>query len=165
MDHAILTYCKCTSHHRICRYWWMYVQQRYIYTVIRFLWVSSKFGTCTIVSVYGTLVEDKMRRFKGECAYFSFSKCHLYTHDGANANFSTNSHETDNSVCTYQHVGWSLKSRNLLFSDQESTWKSYIQVNILILTQAWTWLKKSPPPPCHFHEGDCRLCSWGHCTL
>jgi hypothetical protein len=29
----------------------------------------------------GTLVEDKMRRFNGECAHFSFSKCHIYTHD------------------------------------------------------------------------------------
>jgi hypothetical protein len=50
------------------------------------------------VSVYGTLVEDKMRRFKGECAHFSFSKCYIYTHDVASANFSTNSHETDNSA-------------------------------------------------------------------
>ncbi len=48
--------------------------------------------------VYGTLVEDKMRRFKGECAHFIFSKCPIYTHDGASANFSTNSQETDNSV-------------------------------------------------------------------
>jgi hypothetical protein len=32
------------------------------------------FGTCTIVSLNRTLVEDKMRRFKGECAHFSFSK-------------------------------------------------------------------------------------------
>ena len=48
--------------------------------------------------VYGTLVEDKMRRFKGECAHFSFSKSPIYTHDGASANFSTNSHETDNSA-------------------------------------------------------------------
>jgi hypothetical protein len=70
-----------------------------VYTVIRFLWVISKSGTCTVgVSVYGTLVEDKMRRFKGECAHFSFSKCHIYTRDGASANFSTNSNETDNSV-------------------------------------------------------------------
>ena len=50
------------------------------------------------MSVYGILVEDKMRRFKGECAHFSFSKCHMYTHDGASANFSTNSYETDNSA-------------------------------------------------------------------
>ncbi len=47
------------------------------------------------MSVYETLVEDKMRRFKGECAQFSFSKCHTYTHDGASANFGTNSHEAD----------------------------------------------------------------------
>jgi hypothetical protein len=70
----------------------------YSYTVNRFLRVSSKFGTCTVVRVYGTLVEDKMRKFKGECAHFSFSKCPIYTHDGASANFSTNSHERDNSV-------------------------------------------------------------------
>ncbi len=50
------------------------------------------------MSVYGTLFEDKMRRFKGECAHFSFSKCHIYTHDGASANLSTNSRETDNSA-------------------------------------------------------------------
>ncbi len=48
--------------------------------------------------VNGTLVEDKMRRFKGECAHFSFNKCPIYTHDGASAKFSTNSDETDNSV-------------------------------------------------------------------
>jgi hypothetical protein len=70
----------------------------YACTVIRFLRVSSKFGTCTVVSVYGTLVENKMRRFKGECANFIFSKCHTYTYDGASANFSTNSHKTDDSV-------------------------------------------------------------------
>ena len=34
-------------------------------TVIRFGRVSAKFGTCTVVSVNGTLVEDIMRRFKG----------------------------------------------------------------------------------------------------
>ncbi len=74
------------------------------YTVIRFLWVRSKFGTCTVVSVYGTctLVEDKIRRLQGECAHFSFSKCHIYTHDGASANLSTNLHETDNSVLSGQ---------------------------------------------------------------
>ncbi len=71
-------------------------------TVIRFVWVSAKFGTCTVVSVNGTLVEDKMRRFKGEGAQFSFNKCPIDTHDGASAKFkfSTNSHETDNSVYT-----------------------------------------------------------------
>ncbi len=56
------------------------------------------------MSVNGTLVEDKMRRFKGECAYFSFNKCPIYTHDGASAKFSTNSHETDNSVVLEQQM-------------------------------------------------------------
>jgi hypothetical protein len=60
-----------------------------IHTVIRFLWVSAKFGTCTVASVNGTQVEDKMRRFKSKCAHFSFNKCPIYTHDGASAKFST----------------------------------------------------------------------------
>ncbi len=46
----------------------------------------------------GTLVEDKMCRFKSECAHFNFNKRPVYTHDGAREKFSTNSHETDNSV-------------------------------------------------------------------
>jgi hypothetical protein len=50
------------------------------------------------MSVNGTLVEDKMRKFKGECAHFSFTKCPIYAHDGASAKFSTNLQETGNSV-------------------------------------------------------------------
>jgi hypothetical protein len=50
------------------------------------------------VSINGTLVEDKMRRFKGECPHFSFNKCPIYTHDGAGAELSTNSREMDNSA-------------------------------------------------------------------
>jgi hypothetical protein len=53
------------------------------------------------VSVNGTLIEDKMRRFKGKYAHFSFNKCPIYTHGSASAKFSTNSHETDNSVASY----------------------------------------------------------------
>ncbi len=68
------------------------------YTVIRFVSVSAKVGTCTVVMVNGTLAKDKMRRFKGECAHFNFNKCPIYTHDGASAKFSTISHQTDNSV-------------------------------------------------------------------
>ncbi len=52
---------------------------------------------CTVERVNGTLVDDKMSRFKGECKHFSFNKCPIYTHDGANAKFSTNSQEMDNS--------------------------------------------------------------------
>jgi hypothetical protein len=50
------------------------------------------------VRVNGTLVEDKMRGFKGECEHFRFNKSPIYTHDGASAKFSTNSQEMDNSV-------------------------------------------------------------------
>jgi hypothetical protein len=67
-------------------------------TVIRFVCVSAKFGTCTVVSIYGTLVEDKMCTFTLESTHFIFNKCPIYTHDGASAKFSTNSYETDNSV-------------------------------------------------------------------
>ncbi len=50
------------------------------------------------MSENGTLVEDKMRRFKGEYAHFSFNKCSIYTHDGASAKFRTNSQKTDNNA-------------------------------------------------------------------
>jgi hypothetical protein len=39
-----------------------------------------------------------MRRFKGEFAHLSFNVCPIYTHDGASAKCSTNSH--DNSAPT-----------------------------------------------------------------
>jgi hypothetical protein len=68
------------------------------FTVIHFVWVSAKFGTCTVMSVNGTIVEDKMRGFKGECAHVSFNKCPIYTQDSASVKFGINSHETDNSV-------------------------------------------------------------------
>jgi hypothetical protein len=47
--------------------------------------VSAKFGTCTVVSVNGTLVEDIMRRFKGECAHLAsisvpFTLTTIFTH-------------------------------------------------------------------------------------
>ncbi len=79
---------------------WVISQKRKILncTVVRFLWVTTKFDTCTVVSVNGSQVEDKMHSFKGDCAQFSLNRCPIYTHDGANAKFSTNSKETDNSV-------------------------------------------------------------------
>jgi hypothetical protein len=70
-------------------------------TVIRFVWVSAKFGTCTVVSVNGTLIEAKICTFTLESTHFLFNKCPIYTHDGASAKLSDNSHETDYSVyCT-----------------------------------------------------------------
>ncbi len=58
----------------------------------------SVFATCTIVSVNGTHVEDKMCPFTLESKHFIFNKCPIYTHDSASAKFSTNSQETDYSV-------------------------------------------------------------------
>ncbi len=68
------------------------------YTVIRFVWISVKFGTCTVVDVNWTLVEAKMFTFSLDSTNFIFNKCPIYTYDGASAKFSTNSHETDYSV-------------------------------------------------------------------
>ncbi len=66
------------------------------------------------MSVNGTLVEDKMRRFKDERAHFSFNKCPIYTHNGASAKFGTNSHETDNSAYSGLHVMMSHVSQIIL---------------------------------------------------
>jgi hypothetical protein len=73
-----------------------YHEDFYSRTVNYFVRVSAKYGNCTVVvNTNGTFVQDKMRRFKGECAHFRFNKCPIYTRDGANTKFSTISHETD----------------------------------------------------------------------
>ncbi len=46
-----------------------------LHTVIRFVWVGAKFGTCTVESVNGALVPYKMCIFTLESAYFIFNKC------------------------------------------------------------------------------------------
>ena len=69
-----------------------------MHRIIRFVSTCAKFGICTVVGLIGTLVEDKMPTFWGECEHFSFNKCPIYNHNGASAKFKTNSHETDNSA-------------------------------------------------------------------
>jgi hypothetical protein len=60
------------------------------YTVIRFLYIrSAKFGICTVVGINGTLFEAIIRTWDIQCAYFSFSKRAIQTHDCAKAEFST----------------------------------------------------------------------------
>jgi hypothetical protein len=44
-----------------------------LHTVIRFVSTGAKFGIYTVVGLHGTLVEDKMRTFKGDCKHFSFT--------------------------------------------------------------------------------------------
>jgi hypothetical protein len=80
------------------------------YTVIRFISITVVLHLALHrreYTVNRTLVEEKMRRFKGECAHFSFNQCPIYAHDGASAKFSTNSRETDNSAvpldCLFEH--------------------------------------------------------------
>jgi hypothetical protein len=68
------------------------------------------------VRVNGTLVEDKMRRFKGECEHFSFKKCPIYTHDGACAKFTTNSQEMDNSVENEKLTNFKVEKKRKYFS-------------------------------------------------
>jgi hypothetical protein len=47
------------------------------------------------VCINGTLVEAKKFTFTLESTHFIFKKCHIDTHDGASAKFSTNSQEKD----------------------------------------------------------------------
>jgi hypothetical protein len=58
--------------------WHMDFSRRHI--VIRFMWVSAKFGTCTVVvSVNGTLVEAKMCTSTFESTHLIFTKCPIYS--------------------------------------------------------------------------------------
>ncbi len=65
--------------------------------VIRFLWISAKFVTC---KVKRTLVEAKIVHINSwmYCTHFIFNTCLIYTHYGASAKLSTNSHDTNYSV-------------------------------------------------------------------
>jgi hypothetical protein len=127
-------------------------------TVIRFVCVRAKFSLCIVVSVNWILVEDKMRRIKGECAHFSFNKCPISTHDGASDKCSTNAHETDNSVrltlgraflCSlissvyHDTDGWMLLVRRKLPRDRE---KSSGQANILNICAIWAMDRTSAQP-------------------
>jgi hypothetical protein len=64
------------------------IRAKLTYTVIRFFSASAKFGTCTVENINGTLVEDKMRAFKGKCAHFSLNKGPFYTDESASAKFT-----------------------------------------------------------------------------
>jgi hypothetical protein len=72
------------------------------HTVMRFVRVSTKLGNCTVVSVNVTPVEEKMCTFiplnQRILSLTSAPYTVLYTHDGASAKFSTNSHGTDYSA-------------------------------------------------------------------
>ncbi len=56
------------------------------------------------MSVNGTHVEAKLCTFTLESTHFVFILCPIYTHDGASANFSTNSQETAYSVRNYNQA-------------------------------------------------------------
>ncbi len=69
------------------------------------------------MSVNGALVEAKMCTFTREPTHFVFNKCPIYTYNGANAKFSTNSHETDYSVVvsgSYQIISLCAESIQLM---------------------------------------------------
>ncbi len=105
-----------------------------------------------------------MRWFKGECSHFSCSKCPIYTHDGASANFSTNSHETDNNkewtslttVWASTIQDWTSISPVSLHDPRVDLYKS----SVSLMIQEWTsispvwastiksgplWLQCEPP--------------------
>jgi hypothetical protein len=50
----------------------------YVRTEIRFVWVRAKFDACTVVSINGTIVEDKMCTFTLESTHFIFNNCPIY---------------------------------------------------------------------------------------
>ncbi len=70
-------------------------------------------------------------------AYFSFNKCPIQTHDGANSKFSTNRDETDYSVC---------------FATDSLASKFFLKFHILdtksrYLAEAYTFCTSPAPPP------------------
>ncbi len=75
--------------------------------------VCAKFGTCTVVSVKGTLVEAKMCTSTLEFTHFIFNKCAIYTHDGARVpNLGlTLSHTKRITVCLMVWIAALVKSR------------------------------------------------------
>ncbi len=84
------------------------------HTVIRFVWISAIFGTCTVVSVNKTLVEAKICTFTLDSTHFIFNKWPIYTYDGASAKFSTNSQDTDYSAGEgwFSKKNWIKKSHD-----------------------------------------------------
>ncbi len=96
-------------------------------TVIRFLRVIAIFSTCTVVCVNGTLVEAKMSTFTIESTHFVFNKCPIYTHDGASAKFSTNSHETDYSASLCDPLVYTVDWLNLTLQCAAASLSTCIQ--------------------------------------
>jgi hypothetical protein len=73
--------------------------------------ISAQFGTCTAVGLNGTLVEAKMFTFTLDCKHFIFNKFPSYTHDGANAKFSTTDKQQYISKRNYEITVVILKMR------------------------------------------------------
>ncbi len=81
--------------------WYLFIGNTY--RIMQYVCGCREFGTWTVVSVKGTLVEAKLCTFTLESKHFIFKKCPSYIHDGASAKFSTNWDETDYSAtrCKY----------------------------------------------------------------
>ncbi len=77
---------------------WVLVQSC---TTVRFVSFNAKFDICTVVAPNEKLLEAKIRTWDQlgtlECAYsnFSFKKCAISIHEGANAKLSIKWDETD----------------------------------------------------------------------
>ncbi len=65
-------------------------------TVIHFVSISAKFSR--VEGHMGHLLKLIHAHSSSQSAYFSFNKCPIYTHNGANDTFSTNWYETDYSA-------------------------------------------------------------------
>ncbi len=86
------------------------------------------------MSVNGTLVEAKWCTLTTEPTHFIFDKCSIYTHDGASAKFSTNSHETD-LQCSCIHDQLTVKTQAFSF---------HLKVKTLIRMETfWKQIRKT----------------------
>ncbi len=74
---------------------------------------SAKFGTCTAVSVNGTLVEAKCAHSSLNLRIYLHRVSHLYSRR-ARAKFSTNSHEMDYSVLSWKGCWMPLAGQLLI---------------------------------------------------
>jgi hypothetical protein len=69
------------------------------YTVICFVTISARFGICTVMVLNRTHVEANIHtHIQGSQVHFSFSKCPVWAHDGADAKFNNKRDKTVYSV-------------------------------------------------------------------
>jgi hypothetical protein len=95
------------------------------YTVIRFVWVSAKFGTFTVVSVNGALVEAKNANIHPWIfAFYLQQVLPIYTYDGASVKSGTILRETDYNVWYWKYAKIQHIFDIILINASEQEWNS-----------------------------------------